>query len=185
LVHFHFTILMLVKLDDWKSWSGTKVAQRIIDRLFDWLLLAGRTSVGSTRGFNGQGRDTIHFGCQHPEAHSKFSASMTLPTFLLPLSSLSICQSGCNFPSVSVFDDFNQLLPSFFQFSGSQIDWNGIHSTVLLCNLHKLEWKPFCFWNRPSGAQHHKCQNSPLLAGLFYPWGWNHVIMYLLVGMLH
>jgi hypothetical protein len=76
----------------------------------------GRTSVGSTRGFNGQGRDTIHFGCQHPEAHSKFSASMTLPIFLLPLSSLFICQSGCNFSSVSVFDDFNQLLPSFFQF---------------------------------------------------------------------
>jgi len=145
LVHFHFTILMLVKLDIWKSWSGTKVAQRIIDRLFDWLLLAGRTSVGSTRGFNGQGRDTIHFGCQHPEAHSKFSASMTLPIFLLPLSSLFICQSGCNFSSVSVFDDFNQLLPSFFQFWGSQIEWNGIHSTVLFCNLHKLEWKPFWF----------------------------------------
>jgi hypothetical protein len=33
----------------------------------------GRTSVGSTRGFNGQGRDTIHFGCQHPEAHSDIS----------------------------------------------------------------------------------------------------------------
>jgi alkylated DNA repair protein alkB family protein 5 len=33
----------------------------------------GRTSVGSTRGFNGQGRDTILFGCQHPEAHSDIS----------------------------------------------------------------------------------------------------------------